>query len=788
MRLIFAELRKVWGNRVFGLCLAVLAAANLFLLYVGTRPVAGAAQPPAYRAVMLDLKNLDTAQQRLFIGEKLNTIKSVLQIGQLLYAQAINAGTPVQFDPRAEYPDLFEQYEDAYQNKTYTMYTENLKQEHVFLSQIKAELDTVAEYPSFLQDVQGKADLLSQISIFNTSEAGYDQANIKKTADVYAGLKNIKIEYAPQKGLFTALDYEFTDLILLAFMLILASMLVRHERDDGMLNIVRSTAGGRLKTALAKLVALAISLLAAVALMYGVNLVYCQLTFGLGSLLRSIQSVPALMRCTMQISVLRYLGRFLLAKWGAAFVMGLWVMLAALFCRRAAAGWCAALAMPLGQWLIRQAIPATSQLNVIKYANLASLMRTNELLGGYRNLYWFDTPIGLPVVELAAALVYGVLLAVAFCGVFSMAQLRQAPHFAGLRFARKTVSTHATTVMAQESRKLLILNGAALILACFCGFQVWQTANTQSYINANEIYYRYYMKNISGPYTQQSYDWLMEQNEEFRPIYELKQARNSGKISNEMYQQQMGPYYGLEEKLAVFETILQSNLGHLKENPDAHLVYETGWKRLFGFFGDGDLQDTLWAGLLCSICFAGLFAMEQKGGMRRVIMATPRGRGFTVGRKLIAGCGVAAGISVLVSAPQLILVLRDYGLYAPFSPAMSIREYAGLPHSLSLSDVMVAAGLARLLACMCMGAVVLFLSQKLGNALSAMFVAGIAFCLLPLLALSGFSALRWLSFYPLFHLPELFQRADRWAGLACCALAAAVVWLCSQYLYSRWTE
>ena len=43
---------------------------------------------------------------------------------------------------------------------------------------------------------------------------------------------------------------------------------------------------------------------------------------------------------------------------------------------------------------IRAAIPATSRLNVIKYANLASLLQTNELLGNYRNLFWFGSPIG----------------------------------------------------------------------------------------------------------------------------------------------------------------------------------------------------------------------------------------------------------------------------------------------------------------------------------------------------------------------------------------------------------
>ena len=55
MSLFFAELRKVWGSRVFPALLAILAAANLLLLWMGTRPTAK--QPPAsaYRAVGAEL-------------------------------------------------------------------------------------------------------------------------------------------------------------------------------------------------------------------------------------------------------------------------------------------------------------------------------------------------------------------------------------------------------------------------------------------------------------------------------------------------------------------------------------------------------------------------------------------------------------------------------------------------------------------------------------------------------------------------------------------------------------
>ena len=61
MQLFRCELRKVWGSRVFPLLLAVLAAANLLLLWLGTRPTAS--QPPAeaYRAVGQAMAGMDMA-------------------------------------------------------------------------------------------------------------------------------------------------------------------------------------------------------------------------------------------------------------------------------------------------------------------------------------------------------------------------------------------------------------------------------------------------------------------------------------------------------------------------------------------------------------------------------------------------------------------------------------------------------------------------------------------------------------------------------------------------------
>ena len=747
MSLLTAELRKVWGNRVFPMLLAVLVAANLLLLWMGTRPTAN--QPPAaaYHAVGADVAALDSdmAAKSDFLHGKLDEAESLLNLEN--YYRNLAYGNSVYLQHyREENATLFDQYEQMYLDKSYTLYTDSLTMEYRLFAQLVNEYDTVAGYTDFLDSVQTKANQLAGISIFQNDETGYDLKNIEVTAAVYADLGETAIDYYPQKGLYTAVSYAFTDLILLASMLVLALLLVRQERDSGLLSLVRSLPGGRLQTALAKLGAFALSLLAVLALLYGVNLAYCAAAFGLGPLTRTIQSVPALMRCTMQITVGQYLFRFLLAKWGGAFVMGLWVMLAALVARRAAAGWAAALAGPLVMFGIRAAIPATSRLNVIKYANLASLLQTNELLGNYRNLYWFGSPIGLPLVEWTAAVVYGGALGVGFCWVFARAQLLSAAKRGFLLGLRH--KTHATSIYKEEARKLLLLNGAALVLAAFAGFGIYQGVTAESYIGPDEIYYAYYMKHISGPFTQESYDWLEQQGEEFAPLLEGNSAASGV------------PYdvFSLRQKYIVYNQIINQNINYyLKEHPGAWLVYESGYRELFGFAGDADVQDTLLAGLACALCFSGLFSMERRGGMETILCTTPLGRKRTVRAKLAVSAGVAVLIAAASCLPHLIQVLRDYGLPVLFAPAMSISEFESLPAFVTLSDVLLFWFVCRIAACLCMGAITLTLGRVFGNLLPALFVSAVGYCLPALLSLSGMDGgIEWLGFWPLFHAANFF--------------------------------
>lgn len=175
MSLFFAELRKVWGGRVFPALLAILAASNLLLLWMGTRPTAK--QPPAsaYRAVGVELSDKNMEEKGAYLHNKYTEIESLVKIGQYYRELAYGGYGLTQY--RQDNAAMFDAYEQEYTDKTYTLFTDNLNTEYRLFSQLQSEYDTVAAYSDFLDGVQTKASQLSGISIFQNDRTGYDLKN-----------------------------------------------------------------------------------------------------------------------------------------------------------------------------------------------------------------------------------------------------------------------------------------------------------------------------------------------------------------------------------------------------------------------------------------------------------------------------------------------------------------------------------------------------------------------------------------------------------------------------------
>ena len=784
-RLVRAELRKVWHSRFFLLAFAVLLSVNLFLLWFSTGHTPGTVPPAAYRTLAGDISGMDMAEMDAFLHNALARAKGLSHIYQVLREEAWRGGEKNDYW-RDKYADDFTAYYDLYKSGNFLCYGDILSQEYRFLDGIVLEFEQANGYEEFLNSIEQKAKQLSAISIFANSASGYDMENIRVTEEAFRGMRGTAIQYYPQKGLMTALGFALTDVIAVFAMILIATVLVRTERDNGLLALIRATPAGRLRTAAAKLTALGASLFIVLLGLYGVNLAYCGALYGLGPLSRTIQSVPGLMRSTWKLTVGEYLGCFLLTKWTAAFVCGAWVMLAMLCARRLLTGALSALALFAANLLIRSLIPATSRWNVLKYANLVSLLRTNELLGGYRNLYWFDHPVPLLAVECLAALLFGALFLTAFYLAFSRRVFANAPRARlRLRWKLPRHKNAFTTPLRQETYKLFIMQGVALLLVLFAGFQIYTAVTTESYIDADEIYYQYYMKHIEGPLTREKIQWLNEQNEEFRSIYQLQAALRSGTVTPEAFQAMMQGYASLQQKMNVFLRVVNQAKA-VQKTPGAQLVYETGWLHLLDYTDTADLPDTLWAAILCAIAFSGLFSVERQTGMLHVIGTTPLGRRYTVQCKLRLSLSVCAVLTALGLLPRFWASVRDYSLGTWLAPVNNIAEYFTVP-ALPLLLLILLMLCARFLATACMACVTLTLSQHIGNTFGALFASLLLFVLPPLLSVCGLTGAKWASLYPLFHVGALFRSSERTACFMLLFVSAVVCYLCREYLYEHFS-
>ena len=132
-----------------------------------------------------------------YLHDKYTEIESLVKIGQYYREMAYGGYGLSQY--RQDNAAMFDAYEQEYNDKSYTLFTDDLNIEYRLFSQLQSEYDTVAAYSDFLEGVQTKATQLSGISIFQNDRTGYDLKNIERTAQVYAGLTDTPIEYYPQK-------------------------------------------------------------------------------------------------------------------------------------------------------------------------------------------------------------------------------------------------------------------------------------------------------------------------------------------------------------------------------------------------------------------------------------------------------------------------------------------------------------------------------------------------------------------------------------------------------------
>ena len=92
IRLLSAELRKVWHSRFFLLAFSVLLGANLFLLWFGTGHTPGNVPSSAYRKLEQQISGMSMEDMDDFLHEELARTEGLSHIYNILRTEAYNNG------------------------------------------------------------------------------------------------------------------------------------------------------------------------------------------------------------------------------------------------------------------------------------------------------------------------------------------------------------------------------------------------------------------------------------------------------------------------------------------------------------------------------------------------------------------------------------------------------------------------------------------------------------------------------------------------------------------------
>ncbi len=730
MKIVTAEFQKIFSKKTF-LLLIVALVVNWVLLGYGTQQQYRYAAPPeAYRQVFAELEGKSETEKLSFLQEKLDRLNAC----RLLESQATAEEYSEERNFSEEELALMELYREDYENQSFLEYTDNLYMEITFVEGIYQQAKSVTEYDAMVDGVLEEAETKTGISIFSEPDS-FSYRNLKNAAAKFETMYGTPTTFDISEGVNTATKSIATDLIVVLILLFVSGELIIREKERGLLPIIKSTKNGRLRVILSKIaVLLGLSVFCSF-LFFGENLLYAQMTFGLGDLSRSIQSVSGYLTSPLHLSVGEYFLCFFLVKAAAYFLAAMLAMLACvLLFHPAPAYLCVAVVIGVSYVLYGSILPV-SRWNLFRYLNLANFLSVTPLFDSYQNLNLFEYPFEvLPasLVTMGILLLLFVFLCIwVFCVKKTSEHSLRLPRFLHLKKRPKT--GRSVSLFYHESFKLLMSNKALILLILFALFQ-WNNAKSSVFYSPDEMYYKSYMTALGGPLTPEKEQYLADEQAKFdkaqQELTEIQQKFAAGEIGEDEFRLLTDPYQKLLAPQRTFSEKILPQYEYIKQKQQAgespYFVYETGLLCLMGQ-GSGlvnaqsDIQNGTILLLLMILCFSGLFSMEYATGAQNIVSVYLHGRRRTVFRKVAISALLLAALFVLTYLPDFLYVNQSYGLSLVDAPLNSLQLFAGWGTGFKIWHYFVLLYALRFLTAFCLLLIVQWLSCKLKNFTASLF-------------------------------------------------------------------
>ncbi|MBQ6095437.1 MAG: hypothetical protein IJL09_08525 [Lachnospiraceae bacterium] len=614
------------------------------------------------------------------------------------------------------------------------------------------ELDLyLQQYPVFLKNTVDNGRKMGMLSMY---KKGYASESLKKTTELYRGLEGTTVKAGDNRGIVLLVDYQLTDLFLLVFLFLIV-MEFQAERKKGLVYLVRSTARGRSLLFACRIGILAFATVVGALVFYGANLVGVLCGFGVDDLGRSLQSLPEFMKCPYQITIGGYLVRALFLKMAGCFTAAL-LFYALVGCLNSILAYVISGLLIVGEVLAGLFIQTVSSWNWLRYVNFFTLIRCEDY---YKDAVFINV-FGKAREALPTTLVlFGILFALTlvFGYVILGRKYVMTSHLGErlfdlvARFRERFAMQH--TLIGWEAYKLLWKQKGFLVLAAVFLVHLGLSAKYEYYCPV-DIYQRMYYIEYAGEVTPER----VERAETSLEILKMSEAGLEKRLAEMEAAEnpQWDLIVGIQQSLETTRW-KQMGLTPILEDLRSALAYEekTGHEisLVAPFYYDLLLNRDektktrasflILTALLASL--AGVFAFDRQNHMNEIMHSSYRGRRETSGIKTFLVLLFSAVSCAALHLVQLWRVARvDTGLPDLKTPVQGILFLRDFPIYMPIWVFLLFWFLVRVAAACVVGLIILLISRKSGDVITAM---GVSCFLMILLVLFGELApsLWWLS-------------------------------------------
>jgi len=536
--------------------------------------------------------------------------------------------------------------------------------------QLIAELEQVTGYERYLAGVHKNAQKTQSSTLHMQQEASLKEA--EKIIRDFAIMEKVQPKFFPVKGMDLFFEMDLQDFVLVLAVFMVAVALATVELEEGTIRLLRCTDFGRNRVVYAKWLAGSGILTGYWFLLCGLRFLITAGSYGTRCMSGNIVALKNAWGCTLPITIGQGVILFCLGKWIALLALFSLILVLSLVLQKGWRIYLFAGGTVAVFWMLYALIDEYSWLAPLKWLNPVAFLDTGALLLQYRNITVFGCPLTYRnlMLVICVTLIFIVLLCL------KMAFLVQ--RYGGVGNGNNTAFAVTERVVVWstgryapggfELRKWSFYQsgGVVLLILATLLFVTYTPVADQMHTE-DEVYYRYYVKEVEGVWEKEKMESLYKERDK---LSRYKDILNSGEADDgaaSYYRQQLKRENGLQKVIQYGE--------YLEEKADSTFLYEQGYERLFGKREPMNLF--LYRALsLAVVVFLSvqLYGVERYTGMNRLIRISAIGEKKVRGYKWINTLLIGSVTFSVVFVPWFYNVFSVYGTYGLTAPVYCLWQ------------------------------------------------------------------------------------------------------------------